>query len=95
MIVLDPPVRWGQRATSHLLSDLPGQPGQLELAAFAGRLGLPAHALHLAGTDREHYDLPANLLEAADAAGAVRVGRSELARILRRKRGARGAGQRG
>ena len=87
MIVVDPPVRWGRRATSHLVSDLPGEAGRAELAAFAERLGLPEHALHLAGTDREHYDLPAEYLEAARAAGAVPVGRSELARILRRKRG--------
>ncbi len=87
MIVMDPPVRWGRRATSHLLSDLAGEPGRIELAAFALRAGLPVRALHLAGTDREHYDLPVELARVAEAAGAMRVGRSELARILRRKKG--------
>ncbi len=86
MILLDPPVRWGRRATSHAISDRPGEAGRAELAAFGARLGLPARALHLAGTIREHYDVPAELLPAAEAAGAVRTSRSELARALRRKR---------
>lgn len=89
-------MRWGRRATSHAISDQPGEPGRAELAAFGATLGLPDRALHLGGTDREHYDLPVELLPAAEAAGAVAVSRSELARVLRRKRApGRPAGERG
>ena len=44
-----------------------------ELHEFAARLGVPRR-----GFDRDHYDIPAHLHEAAVAAGAVLVSSKEL-----------------
>jgi hypothetical protein len=58
---------------SHLASDCSYD----ELHAFAASLGVPAR-----GFDRDHYDVPAELFDAAVAAGAVPVRSRELVQRL-------------
>ena len=71
------------RLWSHLVSDVSFD----ELHAFAARLGVPPRAF-----DRDHYDVPEELYEAAVAMGARPVGARELvgrltaAGLRRRKR---------
>jgi hypothetical protein len=74
VIVIDPPAvpRYG-RMWSHLASDTSYD----ELHAFAAGLGIPAR-----GFDRDHYDVPSELYEAALAAGARAVGSRELVVML-------------
>jgi hypothetical protein len=73
-VLIDPPlVAWRGRHWSHLASDLSYD----ELHAFAAVLGVPAR-----GFDRDHYDVPAELYEAAVAAGAVPVRSRELVQRL-------------
>lgn len=95
-ILVDPPI-WAARGRrwSHLASD----ESLDELHDFAARLGLPARAFH-----GDHYDLPAEYVADAVAAGAVEVGARELVRRLRaaglrlspaRRRAAREPGGRG
>lgn len=76
MILIDPPsVPWRGRMWSHLASDSSYE----ELHAFARELGVPAR-----GFDGDHYDLPAELYDAAVGAGAVPVRSRELvARLVR------------
>ena len=76
--------RWGPSA--HLLSDLLGEEGTRELVEFGVALGIPAAMIQHAGGYREHFDIAGPWLDAAHAAGAVRVDRDTLVAILRRKR---------
>jgi hypothetical protein len=74
VILIDPPTWPGHgRLWSHLVSD----DSYAELHAFADRIGLPAR-----GFERDHYDVPAHLYEAAVAAGAQPVRPRELLRRL-------------
>lgn len=76
MILIDPPL-WPARGRvwSHLVSDA----SYAELHAFAARLGMPPRAF-----DRDHYDVPSELYEAAVELGAEAVGCQELlARLTR------------
>jgi hypothetical protein len=61
------------RRFAHLVSDSSYE----ELHDFATRLGLPERAFH-----RDHYDLPAELREAAIVLGADPVPARELVRRL-------------
>jgi uncharacterized protein DUF4031 len=61
------------RLFAHLVSDSSYD----ELHAFAATLGLPPRAFH-----RDHYDLPADLREAAISLGARPVSSRELVRRL-------------
>ncbi len=65
------PARWPGhgRYWSHLVSDVSYE----ELHAFAERLGLPRRAF-----DRDHYDVPEELYQAALALGAEPVASREL-----------------
>jgi Protein of unknown function (DUF4031) len=71
------------RLWSHMVSDASYE----ELHAFAERLGAPRR-----GFDRDHYDVPAEMYDAALALGATPVGSQELvarltaAGLRRRKR---------
>lgn len=73
-VLIDPPL-WPARGRvwSHLVSDS----SYVELHAFAGRLGMPRRAF-----ERDHYDVPAELYDAAIALGAQAVGCQELVRRL-------------
>ena len=74
MILIDEaiwPLR--DRLFAHLVSDSSYD----ELHAFAATLGLPPRAFH-----RDHYDLPADLREAAISLGAGPVSSRELVRRL-------------
>ncbi|GGV12533.1 hypothetical protein GCM10010182_36000 [Actinomadura cremea] len=70
MILIDPPL-WPARGRvwSHMVSDV----SYAELHAFAEELGMPPRAF-----DRDHYDVPSELYQAAVAQGAVPVGCQEL-----------------
>jgi hypothetical protein len=73
-VLIDPPsVPWRGRLWSHLASDSSYE----ELHEFAAALGVPPR-----GFDRDHYDVPAELYDAALAAGAVPVRSRELVRRL-------------
>jgi hypothetical protein len=75
VILIDPPlVPAHGRLWSHLVSDVSYE----ELHAFARELGIPAR-----GFDRDHYDVPAELHDAAVAAGATAVSSRELVARLR------------
>ena len=74
MILIDPPgVPSRGRLWSHLASDTSFD----ELHDFARSLGIPAR-----GFDRDHYDVPAELYDAAVAAGALPVRSRELVAAL-------------
>lgn len=75
MILVDRSIwRAHGRRWSHLVSDVDVD----ELHRFAADLGLPRRAFH-----RDHYDLPARLVDDAVAAGAVRVSARDLVVALR------------
>jgi hypothetical protein len=74
LILIDPPnVPARGRLWSHLASDSSYD----ELHDFARTLGIPAR-----GFDRDHYDVPAELYDAAVAAGATPVRSRELVAAL-------------
>ncbi|SFO67659.1 Protein of unknown function [Actinomadura madurae] len=70
MILIDPPL-WPARGRvwSHMVSDVSYE----ELHAFAAELRMPVRAF-----DRDHYDVPSELYEAAVRQGAEAVGCQEL-----------------
>jgi hypothetical protein len=74
-VLVDEPI-WPFRGRrfAHLVSDTSYD----ELHAFAARLGLPPRAFH-----RDHYDVPAEVRDAAIALGAEAVPGRELVRRLR------------
>ncbi|GAA4134084.1 DUF4031 domain-containing protein [Actinomadura keratinilytica] len=76
MILIDPPL-WPARGRvwSHMVSDVSFE----ELHTFAAELGLPPRAF-----ERDHYDVPSELYEAAIALGASPVGCQELVLRLTR-----------
>jgi hypothetical protein len=74
---------------SHLISDLHGEAGRIELLAFAERLGLEARWIQNRGTPTEHFDITEPTRQRALALGAlpIRYGR-QVAAITRAKRDA-------
>ncbi|MFC4050582.1 DUF4031 domain-containing protein [Actinomadura syzygii] len=70
LILIDPPL-WPARGRvwSHMVSDVSYE----ELHAFAAELGMPPRAF-----ERDHYDVPSELYEAALRQGAKPVGCQEL-----------------
>jgi hypothetical protein len=78
MVLVDNPVWPGKgraagRMWAHLVSDVSYE----ELHAFAARLGAPAR-----GFDRDHYDIPADLVPVAISLGAQHVTSREIVRRL-------------
>ncbi|SFS17903.1 Protein of unknown function [Agrococcus baldri] len=73
-ILVDDPL-WPahDRFWAHMVSDTSLD----ELHAFARRAGIPAR-----GFDHDHYDVPAERIDALVAMGATRVGPKELVRRL-------------
>ncbi len=73
-VLVDDPI-WPAhgRLWAHLVSDT----GLDELHAFASAANVPARSF-----DRDHYDVPAEMLPALLAAGAEHVGGKELVRRL-------------
>ena len=70
VILIDPPKWWHrERWWGHMVSDHSVE----ELHEFAARLGIPQR-----GFDRDHYDIPEHMHEAAVAAGALLVSSREL-----------------
>ena len=75
-ILIDPPKWWHrERWWGHMVSDTSYD----ELHAFAERLGVPRR-----GFERDHYDIPEHLHEAAIEAGAELVTSKELVQRLTR-----------
>ena len=74
-VLVDPPL-WPRHGKlwSHLISDS----SLAELHAFAAAAGIPIRAF-----DRDHYDVPDDLLDRLIAQGAEPVGTRELVRRLR------------
>lgn len=73
-VLIDPPLVPSRgRMWSHLASDTSYD----ELHAFAGALGVPPRAF-----ERDHYDVPEELYDAAVAAGALPVSSRILVRRL-------------
>lgn len=73
-VLIDRPlVPWRGRLWSHLASDH----SLAELHAFAAELGVPSRAF-----DRDHYDVPEEVFEAAVAAGAEVVRSRDLVRRI-------------
>jgi uncharacterized protein DUF4031 len=67
--------RAASRMWAHLVSDLSFD----ELHAFAQRLGVPGR-----GFERDHYDIPAEMVATAVARGARYVRSREIVEVLRR-----------
>lgn len=74
-VLVDPPL-WPRHGKlwSHLVSDA----SLAELHEFAASAGIPVRAF-----DRDHYDVPDDLLDRLIAQGAEPVGTRELVRRLR------------
>lgn len=73
-ILIDPPlIEWRGRLWSHLVSDSSYD----ELHEFAAALGVPRRAF-----DRDHYDVPSEVYDAAVAAGALSMSSKDLVRRL-------------
>jgi hypothetical protein len=74
-VLVDPPL-WPNhgRMWAHMVSDTSLD----ELHAIARAAGIPAR-----GFDRDHYDVPAEMIDDLVALGAVRVDSRELIRRLR------------
>ncbi|MGV8967125.1 MAG: DUF4031 domain-containing protein [Cellulomonas sp.] len=74
-VLVDPPL-WPRHGKlwSHLISD----ESLAELHAFAAAAGIPDRAF-----DRDHYDVPDDLLDRLITQGAEPVGTRELVRRLR------------
>lgn len=73
-VYVDRPLwRRHDRLWAHLISDTSVQ----ELHTFARTLGIPERAF-----DRDHYDIPEELVAPAIAQGAVQVGSKELLKRL-------------
>ena len=73
MILFDAPRPAGFRRfklTAHMMSDLLGDEGTIELLRFTGRLGLKQSWLQNAGTPTEHFDLFDGAIDRARSAGA-------------------------
>jgi hypothetical protein len=59
-----------------------------ELLDMADRIGVARKWIQKPGTYREHFDIALSKRAQAVAAGAVEIGRQEVAALLNRKRGA-------
>ena len=92
MIVMDQPHDWGGAfnrrwgPSAHLISDLAGDEGSRELAAFVAAMGVAWAPVQHPGTYREHHDLAGEWLDRARALGAATLDRAAFVGILRRKR---------
>jgi hypothetical protein len=70
---------------AHLVSDLHGAPGRIELRAFLKIIGV-RRPLHRACTYAEHCDIREGEISRAREAGAERISWRGLAQLLRNKR---------
>jgi hypothetical protein len=70
---------------AHLVSDLDGESGRLELMDFGRKIGL-ARRIHRDNTYAKHYDIRGSEIERARKAGAGVVSRRELGNLLRCKK---------
>ena len=70
---------------AHLVSDLHGDRGRIELRAFLKIIGV-RRPLHRAGTYAEHCDVRGDEIPRAFEAGARVISRRQLAQLLRVKR---------
>lgn len=87
-IFIDPPADWGHRfgPSSHLISDIVGAEGTIELTAFARQIGMAPAWLQYRGTEKEHFDLFGPRIDWAVSKGAELVPRRKIVTIIREKR---------
>ncbi len=96
MIVMDQPRDWGGAfnrrwgPSNHLMSDLVGEEGSRELAAFVAEMGVSWAPVQHPGTYREHHDLAGEWIDRARSLGAKTLDRAAFVGVLRRKREAMG-----
>lgn len=78
MLLVDNPAWPGKgRAAGRMWAHLASDRSFVELHAFAEMLGAPRH-----GFERDHYDIPADLVPVAIWLGAVHVSSREIVRCL-------------
>ncbi|HET9112145.1 MAG TPA: DUF4031 domain-containing protein [Ktedonobacterales bacterium] len=82
-----PGIRRGDRMY-HLLSDLHGEAGAVELLAAARACGMPTRFIQYPGTYREHFDIHVPMAEKLLADGARLATNREIGQLLRAKRAA-------
>jgi hypothetical protein len=70
----------------HVLSDLHGAAGGVELREFVAQCGMRAEWVQYPGGYREHFDAHGPLAECLMRRGARLVGNREVAQLLRAKR---------
>lgn len=88
MILIDAPCRYpptkgilGGRVSftsSHLISDIPGKVGTMELKAFAWKIGLRMEWIQYEGAYNEHFDVLNKVYDKAIKTGARLVDRAEI-----------------
>lgn len=79
--------RYGRMVMCHMLADTDD-----ELHAMADRIGIARRWHQKAGTPHSHYDICRSKRAKAVAAGALEIGRQQLAELLQRKRAAQRGG---
>jgi len=74
---------YGRMVMCHMLADT-----DQELHAMAARIGVARRWHQKAGTPHSHYDICLTKRAKAVAAGAMEIGRPEVAALIQRKRAA-------
>ncbi|CAP41277.1 DUF4031 domain-containing protein [Bordetella petrii] len=74
---------YGRMVMCHMLADT-----DQELHAMAARIGVARRWHQKAGTPHSHYDICLSKRMKAVAAGAVEIGRPDVAALIQRKRAA-------
>lgn len=74
---------YGRMVMCHMLADT-----DVELHAMADRIGVARRWHQKADTPHSHYDICLKKRAQAVAAGAIEIGRQELAALIQRKRAA-------
>lgn len=65
----------------HIISDIPGPQGTMELKSMAVSIGLQERWIQDPGTTKEHFDLVPNKRRRALSLGAKEITREEFVRI--------------
>lgn len=88
MIFIDDSYKpYKEMLSCHLISDIPGAKGELELIEFAKRIGMHIGWLQKPGTFMAHFDCMRGMIDKALRAGATQVSARKLCKIIDKKRG--------